>query len=576
MKIRRSSFSKLLTPVLIVLVLLCAAVVFIIGHLAYTREKASVESYTNARMRSLIQNMETQLVSIESVLAIESHRTHVFLEDSTLILSRLEQLAKEQRSIRNVGLEVWMEDTSDSLSYVLYAFERKDGSIGTSVSMDNIINVGKEEMDSFYKAIESGKVTWTQPYPDTRFANTTVISCFKRAEDKLAMFFVDIGMNDILNSIDSLKLYEGSLIYIKTSSNGCFIKEGDDFRQTDGIDLDEKHFTAISEHYDRLDIDLVAVVPREWIYNSIWKSITTVFIMLFLTLLLLSVLIHRTFLKAQEKLRESIMDANARQRELDKIEYDIGIAAAIQNRMLTSPGCPQHYAPEGVQPVDIMSIVIPAREVGGDLYEYRTEGNRLIMCIGDVSGKGIPASMVMAMCSTLFNAYVSDNENPDPAQLLTGLNRHLCRKNDSVMFVTLWAGVLDLRTGEMKYSCAGHNPPVLVRDSCAGFLEMRQGVPLGMFEDSTYENLESKLEAGDSLLLYTDGITEAEGPGGALFGDDNLLDTCLRAGTGCPEEMCKTILDAVSAHSGGCAQSDDITLLCVSFGSAKCEQKNQE
>lgn len=566
MKIKYPSFSRLLTPILIVAILLFAAMVSFATISAYNREQTNIENYTHVRMKTLILDLETKLVSVESVLTTENHRHRVEIGDSTQIFTRLEQIVNDQKAIRHAGLDIWNEEMPDSLSYVYYVSRLRNGENVRMVRRENVNDI-KEEKEFYTKAIETGEPVWTHPYEDDNYAHATVVTCYLKVEDNMAMFFVDVEMNSLLKTIDSLQFYEGSRMYITAPHEGTFTRGEDGVLETvDKIEYDRRHYTAITAHYRRLNIDIVNIVPNDQIYITLWRNVVIVLVIFVLGLVFLAVLVHRTFTRAQDDLAESIEKSNARKNALDKIENEVAIASRIQNKMLTDPGRPAHYAPEGACAADLMAHMLPAREVGGDLYEYRTEGDNVVVCIGDVSGKGIPASMVMAMCSTLFNAYVSDNADPDPAELLGYLNKHMCRRNDDVMFVTLWTGVLNLRTGTLKYGSAGHNPPVLVRGGSAEFLEMRQGIPLGMFEDSTYENLECRMEEGDSLLMYTDGITEAEGPGKVLFGDDRLLQSCRNAVSTCPGVLCRFVLNDVTAHAAGCSQSDDITLLCVSFG----------
>lgn len=566
MKFKKPSFSTLLTPILIIGILMFAGLVTFVSISAYQSEQERIESYTHSRMKSLILDLETKLCSIESALLAESHSHLVLLEDSDKIYTRLEKMVDDQGFINHVGLDIWYEDRPDTCSWTLYVSRHPNGTI----THECIWTLDADYMgmlsDCFDKAYETGDPVWTQPYYDSIFINEYVVTCFIRAENHWAMLNTDVEMDRLLATIDSLQFYADSKMYIDVPDGPIYTLENGELVNVNSIDYDEKRFTRISARYRHLNFDIINIVPNEMVFDSIWKRIFIIFLVFAVALTILAILVHRSFNKAQMNLASSMKKAADEELVLKRIENDIAVAARIQNRMLTNPGCPVHLIASDRMAVDIMSEIIPAREVGGDLYEYRVDGDYLSVCIGDVSGKGIPASMIMSKCCTLFHAYVSHKSNVDPSHLLSFMNTQLCRNNEDMMFVTMWVGVLDLQTGQLKYSSAGHNPPVLVRNSSALFMEKCQGLPLGVFQGNEYPLNECSMKKGDTLLLYTDGITEAEGPGNVLFGDDRLLEVCSSASSGCPEILCQTVLNSVNAHVAGCNQSDDITILCFTFG----------
>ena len=203
-----------------------------------------------------------------------------------------------------------------------------------------------------------------------------------------------------------------------------------------------------------------------------------------------------------------------------------------------------------------------AKEVGGDLFDYFIRDEKLFFCIGDVSGKGVPAAMVMAVVHTLLRM-LSERED-DPARILGELNREACRNNESGMFVTLFLGVLDLSTGQLRYCNAGHDHPVLVRDTVEE-LPALANVPVGVFDDVQYQAQEAKVAPGSILFLYTDGVTEAKDVDRQQYGRNRLLET-LTACSRQPDALIREIEDSVRAFAGAAEQSDDITMLAVRFG----------
>lgn len=252
-------------------------------------------------------------------------------------------------------------------------------------------------------------------------------------------------------------------------------------------------------------------------------------------------------------LRE-LHQAMAHQTVLAGLQQELEIARHMQQSIL-----PRHPPP--ARDVEVNALMVPAREVGGDFYDYfMIDDDHLALVVADVSGKGIPAAFFMAISRTLFKSNAMFLR--EPAQVVARLNDQLCAENEQMMFVTAFFAVLDLRSGALDFVNAGHNPPV-IRDRCAGvsMLPRNQNAALAIFDEVDFLSGHVQLRAGDTLLLYTDGITEAHDPGGGMFGEDRLLDTVMaHGGVG---DLPQALLRQVRRFEGGTAQADDIT--CVSL-----------
>ena len=217
--------------------------------------------------------------------------------------------------------------------------------------------------------------------------------------------------------------------------------------------------------------------------------------------------------------------------------------------------------------VDIYATLRPALEVGGDLYDFfQLDENRICFVIGDVSDKGVPAALFMAMVVTSFE--ISAMTGPDSiARVLRSVNRFLNENNDSQMFVTLFAGILDLRTGRIDYSDGGHEPPFLVRRKTGvEMVKKKGGVALGVFGDYDFEIGTIELDPGDALVLYTDGVNEAMNGSRQLFSTPAIEDTLRtvssdKAAVG----ICESMITSVDAFVKGAPQSDDITVLIIRY-----------
>lgn len=208
----------------------------------------------------------------------------------------------------------------------------------------------------------------------------------------------------------------------------------------------------------------------------------------------------------------------------------------------------------------------PAKEVGGDFYDFfLVDPDHLAIVIADVSGKGVPAALFMVITKTLIKNHVQMGENP--GQAFTAVNQTLCENNEAGLFVTAWMGILTISTGELVYTNAGHNPPLLGRaEGSFEYLKMRSGLVLAGMEGIIYREAQLKLESRDTLYLYTDGVTEATDIYEKMYGEEKL-QTYLNSHQG--EEL-ESILHGIKAEldlfAKGAPQFDDITMLILRRG----------
>lgn len=240
-----------------------------------------------------------------------------------------------------------------------------------------------------------------------------------------------------------------------------------------------------------------------------------------------------------------------------RIDKELEIAKVIQFSTLPSVFPPY---PDQTD-FDIYASMKTAKEVGGDFYDfYMLDENRLAFLIADVSGKGITAAMFMMKAKTLIKSYAE--KESDVAEILTKANKALCEGNDAEMFVTCWIGILNLTTGNLSFANAGHNAPVVRRDGKeAHFLKFRPGFVLGEMENIRYRAGEMKLNPGDEIYLYTDGVTEATDDKLQLYGNDRLLAVLNSAENLSAREICSRVKADVDCFVGEAEQFDDITML---------------
>ena len=269
-----------------------------------------------------------------------------------------------------------------------------------------------------------------------------------------------------------------------------------------------------------------------------------------------------SFENMRSALKEYIIDLKETTAIKERIESELRIAHTIQMSFL-----PKHFPPfPEKQEFDIYATLIPAKEVGGDLYDFFLLDDRhLFFSIGDVSGKGVPAALFMAVSKTLMKGIAS--ENIPPSSILERTNQELCVDNDTMMFCTVFCGILNFMTGELAYANAGHNPPLIIESSGSKprWLNVTPEIMLGVMEDAVYSTQVTIMKPGDSLILYTDGVTEAMDHENKLYSNDRLIRTLQTEKSDCAQEIVENILLSVREFVGTVAQSDDITVLSLTF-----------
>jgi sigma-B regulation protein RsbU (phosphoserine phosphatase) len=267
--------------------------------------------------------------------------------------------------------------------------------------------------------------------------------------------------------------------------------------------------------------------------------------------------LEKTIEKSFRELR-ILREGQRAQQQLSILEHELRIATKLQQSIL----------PEviiGRDEFEIAASMAAARQVSGDFYDFfLLDGMRLGLAIGDVSGKGIPAALFMAVSRTLLRAMAL--QGGSPGEVLAQVNRVLLKQSQGEIFLTLLYGILELGTGDFTFSAGGHPPAYLSSGRNGGrFLSEPRGLMLGVLEDATYTDGRARLEPGDSLTFYTDGVTEAENPGRDFYSATRLREVLERSRALAAAELVSGVLLEVQTFTEGSEQGDDVTLLAVRF-----------
>ena len=268
-----------------------------------------------------------------------------------------------------------------------------------------------------------------------------------------------------------------------------------------------------------------------------------------------------SFVYMRDALKKYIKELTQATAARERMESELKIAQDIQMSILPKvfPAFPDRSE------FDIYAMLEPAREVGGDLYDFfLIDEDHLCFIIGDVSGKGVPAALFMAVTKTLIN--VMAKEIKDPAKIIERVNKELCHGNDACMFVTLFCGILNLRTGVVEYVNAGHNPFILIRkEGETAYAEGEGSAILGVFEDALFKTEKLTLSSGDMIYMYTDGVTEAFNSERQQFSEERLQKEVASCGRMSARELTQTTLQKLKVFTDGAEQSDDITIVVLRY-----------
>ena len=440
------------------------------------------------------------------------------------------------------------------------------------------------EAPGFIRAVREGKDFWSDPYEygqePVRDLTTYSYPVFDKYGRLAAVCGLDLDLTWLSDTLNTAPFYRSSFGFMVTGS-GELVGEPSSGRVSPktleyviGLMADSTVVRSVKGRARYTVINFRdPVTKRDAFVNfkplsrepgwtiaevSYWdevlfpvrKMMRRILLLTLAGLLFLLLILHR-FARNGKRLWE----ADMRQASIGS---ELRIARRIQEDMLPKSSL-------DMDGLAVHGLLAPAKEVGGDLYDYYVRDGKLFFCIGDVCGKGVPAAMVMAVVHSLLRM-LSEREE-DPARIIGDLNREACQNNESGVFVTLFLGVLDLATGRLRYCNAGHDHPVLARDTVEE-LPALANVPVGTFDDFQYQAQETVVSPGTLLFLYTDGVTEAKDAGRRQYGRERLLQTlstCSRE----PAAIVREIEHSVRAFSGTAGQSDDITTLAIRFG-PKC------
>lgn len=527
--------------------------------------RAEVERRAQSELRRAELEINVVTAQLESAVQMLSMMAERYVDTPDSMFAATRALVGCLENVNSAGI-AFMPDYFPQYGHwfeVCSSREIVDGELKIYTRQIGGANHDYFQTEWFHNGMTIDSCKWSEPYFDDSGARQMVVSCsypIRNAKGEIvAVALVDLSLEYLKNISEYLQVYADSYFSI-TSGGGLDIVPS-----PDTIAGRKYHF--FDEEIDATGWHISIIIPDEVIYEDL-KRIGL--IVLALMLFGLAVLVFIVYRSGRDTVR--LVKTSAQN---ERMENELRIARTVQMAML--PKFQAENKENPALPYDIYGLVIPAKEVGGDLYDFYVKEDTLVFCIGDVSGKGVPSSFVMATTRSLFRA-ISAHEQ-DVATIVSQMNDTMADMNDQNMFVTFFIGRLNLKTGLLCYCNAGHNTPVLVKHSSAcDMLPTVPNLPLGILSGFTYLPQTTTLQDGDTLFLYTDGLNEAENRDKALYGEERMLEeiASIEKAMNANEETAKHLVDAmlesVTHFVDGAEQSDDLTMLAIHYlSSSDCK-----
>ena len=594
-----NSLAKRLTYRIMAVVLVMMAIITILTYYSvrsYMLEEAQ-ERYQGVLQRDH-EEFRRRLSYVKVVTENNITDVESIINDPDKISAQVESIVRKSKSVIRCGLLYQPDYFPDKKRcFGLYAYEDPDGSIFVG-RIDSTYSVYPEKA-WFIRGLARDTASWSEVYYEhTVSPNTThprqVITYSMPVHDEkgrvAAMLCSDLSLEFLrekmmdnmleMNKINEQGHTRHSYIFV-IDHHGTYIVHPDEKRI-----LNTNFFEESKQTSSRIDDDVMnrmmkgetgsAMVEIDgvpsWMYYQTVKHMDWVIAIvvpqevifhkgrmlngLIALIVLLGILI--IYLICRRMISNITTPVTVQKATLER---ELKIANGIQMAMLpkTFPPYPERTD------IDIYASETPARDVGGDLYDYYLRDNRLFFCIGDVSGKGMPAALLMAVMRAMFRSETRRAESA--AALVDTMNRNLSEEYTGGYFVTMFVGILDLTTGHLDYCNAGHEAPIIAGQPLA----IKPNLPVGALPDWEYEGQQTQLKSGDMMFIYTDGLSEAENHDGQLFGRKQVLQLVKAHCNNTAQQLVETMEDEVKRHTGDAPQSDDITLLAIKWTEEKKE-----
>ena len=551
----------------------------------YSRKQIRISLERNTEMELIIRSSSIRNVLGEVELAVQNHEweTRLLLPYPDSLFGLTLRMVEQNPSLDGCCIGMISDYYPEKGHYFEpYTLRRND--------VIETVQLGSEEHDYlqgelFIKTVKNDTCYWSEPYSDPYNADITLITYADPIHDEsgeiVGVIGVDLNSKWLSEVLNRMQLYPSSYALLVSGKGQliCGPSENQDKLKNAGkmaemlsdstvrrsnstsgrsrwfafTDADGDKGSVYYFSPSRLAPWTIAIVNYDKEVFAPLRTLGWQYLLLtLLGMLVFAFIIHRT--------AQNLIKLEQAQAENQRTENELNIAKSIQMDML-----PKADAQARRDDVSVFGLLEPARIVGGDLYDHFIRDEKLFFCIGDVSGKGVPAALVMTMTHSLFRNIAAHESNP--SRIMHILNESVCQGNTTNMFVTFFIGVLDLPTGKLRYCNAGHDLPFVIGKTVRQ-LPAKPHLPLGVTDEIRYTTEEENLSANETFFLYTDGLTEAMNAKHELFGVPRLtsaLNELAAGGNIQSESLVGFMTERVKAFVQDAEQSDDLTMLAFQY-----------
>lgn len=532
-----------------VLLISTAALVIMAGRIRRDYE-GMLDSRITDDLVAITQNIEQRMLRIEDASNTMVNIASSLVEDRSDLDSVLYRTVHSINDILGMSIIFQKGYGVDGRFYEPYAYFDKDRNI---LSGTKIYDGEPDERYHWQECYDSEMSMWSDP--TTGDISGLDIVCyvapvFDNLGEHIGVSYSWVPLSYVTSFVTSYKIRKDIDISIY-NGKGAMLVAPDDYI----LELSPDELITREVEIEHLGWKVILSADRNVIDGEVRQKLISFAVMILLMSILLVLAI---IFVVKHVARPFVRKQHLIEKEKAVMDNEMQLASAAQKELIPHvfPPFPERKG------LDLSATLYPAREVGGDLYDYFIMGNTLYFCIGDVSGKGVQASLFMAATHYLFRNVVARSAAADAAGQI---NASLCADNENCRFITFWFGCLDLASGRLEYVNAGHNAPVLVRDGRVEFFPESDNMPFGISDDERFISKSTVLLPGDTLLLYTDGVTEAMDADGREFGTEPMMQAAESVSDGSTSGVIGKVLERVRQHASEAAQSDDITMLCVKF-----------
>ena len=572
-----NSLSARLTYRIMAVVLVMMAI--ITGVVYFTVRKYMLDESRERYLGFLLENHQEIRRRLSDVHVAADNNVHDIerdIDNPDKMFEHMERIVRQNPAIVCSAI-LFLQDYYPAKGRVFVPCARNDSAGSIVVSRIDSTYNSYFYGEWFQEQLQKDQSCWTKPYfesqkfagnQEPRLLTTYAVPIHDRDGRPVALLAADLSlewlreklMEDIseINNEHEKGLQHQSYFFI-VNQDGTIILHPDKQRMLTPIDekvgkmmLAHKG-TCVTEvdglksrlyyrSFRYVNWTMVIVVPEDVILAK-----AKVLNIIILTVMVMGMIAIYLFCRRQIK---GIADPFAAQKAV--MERELTIAHNIQMALL-----PQSFPDHS--DLDLYATQTPARDVGGDLYDYFVHDGRLVLCIGDVSGKGVPAALLMAVMKSMFRSEA--RRAGSAVEIVETMNRNLCEEYTGGEFVTMFVGFLDLNSGRLDYCNAGHEAPLV----SGRLLDVKRNLPVGVLSDWSYEGEQTQLKPGDMLFLYTDGLSEAKNNAGELLGRKRVQQVASEHATGTARQLVELMEADVHRHADDAEQNDDITMLAIKW-----------